>query len=56
VGGCLAGAFSNIWLVLAFRALVGMGVGIIMPLSTGLLSFYFPPEEQDKLMGWSSWA
>lgn len=54
VGGCLAGAFSNIWLVLAFRALVGMGVGIIMPLSTGLLSFYFPPEEQDKLMGWSS--
>lgn len=53
-GGCMAGLFSNIYAVLAFRALVGIGVGIIMPLSTGLLSFYFPPEEQDKLMGYSS--
>lgn len=25
-----------------------------MPLSTGLLAFYFAPEEQDKLMGYSS--
>ena len=54
VGGCAAGFFSNIYLVLVFRALVGIGVGIIMPLSTGLLSFYFAPEEQDKLMGYSS--
>lgn len=54
VGGCMAGAFNNIFVVLAFRALVGIGVGIIMPLSTGLLSFYFPPEQQDKLMGYSS--
>lgn len=54
VGGCAAGLFSNIYLVLVFRALVGIGVGIIMPLSTGLLSFYFAPEEQDKLMGYSS--
>ena len=54
VGGCAAGLFSNIYLVLVFRALVGVGVGIIMPLSTGLLSFYFEPEEQDKLMGYSS--
>lgn len=54
VGGCAAGFFSNIYVVLVFRALVGIGVGIIMPLSTGLLSFYFAPEEQDKLMGYSS--
>ena len=54
VGGSAAGLFSNIYMVLAFRALVGIGVGIIMPLSTGLLSFYFKPEEQDKLMGYSS--
>ena len=53
-GGCAAGLFSNIYVVLIFRALVGIGVGIIMPLSTGLLSFYFSPEEQDKLMGYSS--
>lgn len=53
-GGCLAGACSNIGLLLITRALVGIGVGIIMPLSTGLLAFYFPPEKQDRLMGYSS--
>lgn len=54
IGGCAAGLFSNIYLVLIFRALVGVGVGIIMPLSTGLLSFYYTRDKQDKLMGLSS--
>ena len=54
IGGCVAGVFSSIWLVLLMRALVGIGVGIIMPLSTGLLAFYFSPQEQEGLMGWSS--
>lgn len=54
VGGCAAGLFDNIFLLLLMRALVGMGVGIIMPLSTGLLSFYFRPEQQVHLMGYSS--
>lgn len=53
-GGCIAGVFNQISLILLARALVGIGVGIIMPLSTGLLTFYFPPEEQEKLMGYSS--
>jgi MFS family permease len=54
VGGCAAGAFSNIYTVLAARALVGIGVGIVMPMSTGLLAFYFPPEKQAVYMGYSS--
>ncbi len=54
LGGCIAGLFSNIFLVLIARAFVGIGVGIIMPLSTGLLAYYFAPEEQEKLMGYSS--
>lgn len=53
-GGCMAGLFENIWMVLVFRALVGVGVGIIMPMSTGLLSFYYTRDKQDKLMGYSS--
>lgn len=53
-GGCMAGAFNNIFVVLIFRALVGVGVGIIMPMSTGLLSFYYAKDKQDKLMGYSS--
>lgn len=53
-GGVSAGYFNGIAAVLAARALVGIGVGIIMPLSTGLLSFYFSKDKQDLLMGYSS--
>ena len=53
-GGCAAGFFSSIWLVLIIRAAVGCGVGIIMPLSTGLLSFYYTRDKQDRLMGYAS--
>lgn len=51
-----AGAFfaGNIWTVLVMRALLGVSVGMIMPLSTGLLAYYFPPEEQARLMGLSA--
>ena len=51
-----AGAFfvDSIWVLLGFRALMGVSVGMIMPLSTGLLAFYFPPEEQAGLMGLSA--
>lgn len=54
MGGCATGLFDNIWIVLLFRAIVGAGVGIIIPMSTGLLSFYYPKDKQDKLMGYSS--
>lgn len=53
-GGCVAGVFSNIYLVLAARALVGIGVGIVMPMSTGLLAFYYTRDKQEALMGYSS--
>lgn len=55
-GGAAAGLFDSIWAVLIMRALVGVGVGIIMPLSTGLLTYYFPPERREGLMGLSSAA
>ena len=51
-----AGAFfaKDIWTLMVLRALLGVSVGMIMPLSTGLLSYYFPPEEQAGLMGLSA--
>ena len=51
-----AGAYfiDNIWLLLFFRALLGVSVGMVMPLSTGLLAYYFPPEQQASLMGLSA--
>ncbi len=54
VGGCTAGLFDQIFLLLLMRALVGVGVGIIMPMSTGLLAYYFASEQQVYLMGYSS--
>lgn len=45
---------NNIHALLVMRALLGVSVGLIMPLSTGLLAYYFPPEEQARLMGLSA--
>lgn len=45
---------DNIWVILLFRTLLGVAVGIIMPLSTGLLAYYFPPQKQASLMGLSA--
>jgi len=51
-----AGCFfvEDIWTLLVLRALLGVSVGLIMPLSTGLLAYYFPPEDQARLMGLSA--
>ena len=51
-----AGAFfvRSIVVLLALRALLGVSVGMLMPLSTGLLAYYFRPEEMARLMGLSA--
>ena len=51
-----AGCFfvDDIYVLLLLRAILGVSVGLIMPLSTGLLAYYFPPEEQARLMGLSA--
>lgn len=51
-----AGCFflDNIYVLLCMRALLGVSVGLIMPLSTGLLTYYFQPEQQAQLMGLSA--
>lgn len=54
VGGCGAGFTNSIWILLLFRAVLGVGVGLLMPLSTGLISYYFDKNEQSKLMGYSA--
>lgn len=55
---CVSGAgcffADNIVILLILRAVLGLSVGIVMPLSTGLLAYYYPPEEQAGLMGLSA--
>ena len=45
---------DNIYTLLFMRALLGVSVGLVMPLSTGLLAYYFSPEQQAGLMGLSA--
>lgn len=54
IGGCFAGLGNTIWTLLFFRAILGIGVGLLMPLSTGLISLYFEKNEQSKLLGYSA--
>ncbi|MFI3272303.1 MAG: MFS transporter [Pseudomonadota bacterium] len=54
IGGCGAALMDNVYVILVCRAILGISVGIIMPLSTGLISYFFKPEEQVALMGRSS--
>ena len=51
-----AGCFfvDNLTVLLVLRALLGVSVGLLMPLSTGLLAYYYPPERQAALMGLSA--
>ncbi len=54
VSGTVAFLLSNIWLIMVMRALLGLSVGIMMPLSTGLLFHYFSQHHHARLMGISS--
>lgn len=54
IGGCGAALAPNIYFLLLSRAVLGIGVGIIMPLSTGLISYFFTREQQVALMGRST--
>lgn len=45
---------ENLSSLLLLRALLGISVGLIMPLSTGLFAYYYPPEQQARLMGLSA--
>lgn len=54
VSGSLAFCVGNIWLIMVLRALLGIAVGVLMPLSTGLLFHYFSPRHHARLLGISS--
>ncbi len=54
IGGVGGGFCNTITVLLLLRAVLGIGVGLLMPLSTGLISYYFEPEEQRTLLGYSS--
>lgn len=56
IGGVGGGFANSIECLLIFRALLGVGVGLVAPLSTGLISEFYTGDEQAKVMGYSTAA
>lgn len=54
IGGIGAGLVKNIFQLLAFRAVLGMGLGLILPLSTGLIADFYDGNQRAKMMGYST--
>lgn len=54
IGGVSAQFTNTIEMLLAFRFLLGAGVGLVMPLSFTLISDYFSGKEQVKMMGYNT--
>ncbi|WP_300668649.1 MFS transporter [Desulfoluna sp.] len=54
IGGIGGGFASTIHVLLFCRALLGLSVGLIMPISTALVSDFFEGEKATRMMGWIS--
>ncbi len=56
IGG-LGGALQNsIIMLLIFRSMMGIGVGLLIPLTKGLIADFFSGKERSKMMGYSTAA
>ncbi len=53
-GGILGGAVDNIWILLFFRMIHGIGLGLIMPFSTSLIFHFFKKDSHMRFLGISS--
>lgn len=54
IGGAGAAFVDSMIPLLVFRAVLGMGTGIILPLSTGLITDFYYGDERAKMLGFSS--
>ena len=54
IGGISSIFLNNLFIILLFRALLGASVGILSPLSNGLIADYFFGKERTEMMGYSA--
>ncbi|MDD7795404.1 MFS transporter [Clostridium sp. 'White wine YQ'] len=54
LGGFLPYFSNNIYTLLFYRAFLGVGVGLILPLSTSIIADFFDGDERKKMIGLSS--
>ena len=51
MGGLLGGVCNSIITMIITRVIIGIGYGIMMPLSIGMLPYFYQADEQQKLNG-----
>jgi len=56
IGGVGPAFVNNLNLLLIFRAILGVGCGLIMPISQSLIADFFTGDERTKMTGYSSAA
>lgn len=54
IGGAGAAFIDAMIPLLLFRAVLGIGTGIVLPLSTGLIADFYDGDERTKMLGFSS--
>lgn len=54
LGGVGAFFLRDFWLVFSFRGILGIGVGVLTPIATGLIADYFDGVERAKMMGYAT--
>ncbi|MDK2933270.1 MAG: hypothetical protein PWP27_1080 [Clostridiales bacterium] len=54
IGGIGGGFAANIYYLLFFRAILGVGMGLLTPFSTSLIADFFTGNERTKMMGLSN--
>ncbi len=54
IGGLGGGLQNSIYLLLVFRAIMGIGIGVLIPLTRGIIADFFTGSERVKMMGYSS--
>lgn len=54
IGGVSGGFAGSIWVLLLFRSIMGIGVGLLLPLARGLIADFFNGEERTEMMGYAT--
>ena len=54
IGGVSGGFANSIEMLLVFRAVMGVGVGLLLPLARGLIADFFSGEERTEMMGYAT--
>ncbi|WP_066252816.1 MFS transporter [Neobacillus drentensis] len=54
IGGVLPTFVDNLWVIIAMRGILGLGVGITMPLSVDVITDFFDGRERDFLIGFGT--